>query len=47
MPLKGKGKLTHVFNFISLKGRLTITKNGAITKDTRKIIYLRARGDDN
>ncbi|PVH67278.1 hypothetical protein DL98DRAFT_444045, partial [Cadophora sp. DSE1049] len=39
MPSKSKGKLTHVSDFISLKGRLTVTINGVIIKDARKIIY--------
>ncbi|PVH70044.1 hypothetical protein DL98DRAFT_621037, partial [Cadophora sp. DSE1049] len=47
MPSKSKGKLTHVSDFISLKGRLTVTKNGVVIKDARKIIYPGSGGDDN
>jgi hypothetical protein len=46
MPSKGKGRLTHVFDFIGPEGRLTVTNgNGVIINDARKVIYPGASGD--
>ena len=42
MPGKSKGKLIHVLNFIRLKGKIIMLD---LDLDTRKIIFLRARGD--
>ena len=42
MPGKSKGKLIYVSDFIRLKGKINILE---LNLNTRKIIYLSARGD--
>jgi len=42
MLRKSKGKLIYILDFIGLKGKITMLN---LDLDTRKIIFLRARGD--